>query len=129
MEKLQYFTHDELKCPDTGDVRLAPLFGFYLSKLRIRFNAKMIVNSCCRSREYNESIGGHPKSLHVHDAPYHITGGCMAIDIDTSGWSHEKWFKFVNLAWDQGWSIGIAKTFLHIDRRIDIGMPQTKYIY
>jgi hypothetical protein len=83
----------------------------------------MIVNSCCRSAGYNEQVGGHAKSLHVYDEPYHPTGGSCAIDIRTSHLTKEKAELYrrllKELAWESGWSIGLYTNFIHLDRRVD----------
>jgi len=126
---MTYFTDEELKCPHTGIVKLHPGFLEALNDLRIAFNKPMIVNSCCRSKEHNNIIGGHVRSLHVYDEPFHPINGCMAVDISTRGWSFKELSTFIELAENKGWSVGIAKTFVHIDRRVDIGINQTWYVY
>jgi len=129
MVDLKYFTHKELACPSTEVVRLSPSFGEQLDKLRDDFGLPININSCCRSEDHNKSIGGHPRSLHVYDKPAHPTNGCMAIDIDITPYTDEQWLKLVNLAWNSEWSVGIAKTFLHLDRRVDIGLNKQLYRY
>lgn len=38
--------------------------------------------------------------------------------------------RLIELAWDHGWSIGIAPGFLHLDRRTAVlGLPQTTWLY
>lgn len=126
---MNYFTDKELECPETGIVKLHPGFLDHLNELRDAFDKPMVVNSCCRSKKHNENIGGHPRSLHVFDQPFHSTHGCMAIDINTEGWSGTEKARFVYLALKNKWSVGIAKTFIHIDRRVDIKMKQVLYTY
>lgn len=127
--KLEYFSHEELQCPSTHVVKLAPSFGAHLDKLRMVFGKPMLVNSCCRSKAHNEYIGGHPRSLHVYDDPYHKTGGTMAIDISTNSYLAIEKVRLINLAWQHNWSIGVAKNFIHLDRRVDIGLPEEFYVY
>jgi hypothetical protein len=126
---LEYFTHDELACPSTDEVKLGRDFGANLDALRREFGVPMRVNSCCRSKEHNESIGGHPRSLHVYDEPFHPTCGTIALDVDATIYNSGDWLRLINVAWEMGWSIGIAKTFIHLDRRIDIGLEQIIYRY
>jgi hypothetical protein len=126
---LDYFKHEELMCRATGEVILAPGFGKKLDELRGGCGFPLTINSCCRSAEHNRKIGGHERSLHVHDKPYHPTGGCMAVDIDTTRLSFDQKMQLLNQAYARGWAIGIAKTFFHFDRRKDIGMQPTLYFY
>lgn len=127
------FTAGELQCRDSGLLIIAPGFADKLKELRVEFNQPMIINSACRSREYNDrprnlgGVGGHPRSLHVCDYPHWPTGGCCAVDVSTHRWTGEEWVErgldyrslLEWLAWDLGWSIGYGRTFLHLDRRTD----------
>lgn len=117
MSFLPHFTFDELKCKGTGIVLLAVGFADKLEELRTQFNKPMIVNSCCRTPEYNKQIGGHPKSMHLTDNPYWNTGGACAIDIHCSSDGYK--IRLRQLALDLGWSVGVYDTFLHLDRRSD----------
>ena len=122
------FTFDELEDPDTGTVTLAPGFAGNLKELRLELNAPMIVNSCCRSRKYNAGSGGHPRSLHVWDEPFHPTNGTAAIDIHNRGQEYAD--RLIATAWRLGWSIGVGSNFTHLDRRSDyIDYDQTKFYY
>ena len=128
MVDLRYFTEDELKCPDTGIVGLAKGFGGALDALRESYGKPMVINSGCRSSKYNDSIGGHSRSLHVYDEPYHPTGGCCAVDVRMHDSGDRA--KFVEKALVHGWSVGVAKNFIHVDRRSDyINYPQVLYVY
>ena len=64
---LDHFSHSELACPTTDQVRLAAGFGEALEKLRIKFDAPIYLNSACRSPLHNAKIDGHPRSLHLYD--------------------------------------------------------------
>lgn len=113
------FADWELRCRKTGIVQLAEGFAEELLELRVCLDQTMTVNSCCRSRDYNDEIDGHHRSLHVFDYPYWPTGGTCAIDISLHGRSRRYKIDLINLAWYMGWSIGIATTFIHLDRRSD----------
>lgn len=65
-----FFSRNELQDPDTHEVHLAPGFGDKVVELRLTYGRPMIVNSCCRSHQYNQQIGGHHRSLHVWDEPF-----------------------------------------------------------
>ena len=87
----------------------------------------MRVNSCCRSRDHNKAVGGHPNSLHMYDAPSRPEGAA-AIDVAFANGADK--MELAVLAWDSGWSIGFARTFLHLDRRTEVlGRDKTIFTY
>ncbi len=113
-----YFSDNELKCKcGCGLLNFAPGFREHLNHLRDEFGIPMRVNSCCRCYKHNEAIGGHEKSLHVGDNPYHKTKGTIAIDIDTSAYSRDEREQLIYLAAVNNWSVGLGDTFLHLDLR------------
>ena len=128
---MEFFTPEELRCPSTHKIQLANGFQEELVRLRRQFNHPMILTSCCRTEEHNRKIGGHPRSLHVCDRPYHPTGGCMAADVSIADWTMEELTFFMDLCVKNGWSFGLNKkhNFIHIDRRSDINMKQTWFTY
>jgi hypothetical protein len=127
---LKYFTDKELADPQTGIVQLADGFGRDLDKLREACGFPLTVNSCCRSAQYNDVLGGHSRSLHVYDRPFHPTGGCCAIDFGTHNLDGTQKAKLVKEALNAGFSVGVAKTFIHCDTRTStLGMPQVLYTY
>lgn len=122
-----YFTENELKCKGSGGIRLAPGFGEKLLDLRIAFDGPMIVTSCCRSKKYNAEVGGSRGSYHVYDEPFHDTGGTCAIDIATSDSRYRA--RLIGLALSMGWSVGVNRTFVHLDRRIDYGISKENLLF
>ena len=122
---MSYFTDDELKCKSTGVLKLAPGFLNRLNELREAWGRPMIVNSCCRSAEYNRQVDGKPDSWHIYD--HSDRDGTCAIDIKMI--DSEKRGLLVSLAWEKGWTVGVAKTFLHLDRRVDFGRRQVMFLY
>ena len=62
---LDHFSHSELACPATDQVRLASGFGEAIEKLRIKLDEPIYINSACRSPLHNAKINGHPRSLHL----------------------------------------------------------------
>jgi hypothetical protein len=53
----------------------------------------------------------------------------MAADLLWSDWESEKKLDFARLAWNMGWSVGLHRTFCHVDRRRDIGLRQAVFVY
>ena len=122
------FKKEELACKATGHLKLAVGFAEKLIQIREAFGQPMPVTSCCRSKDYNTKVGGSPRSFHVYDEPYWPTGGCAAIDITKISPVYGK--DLVKLALDLGWSVGVGKTFIHLDRRVDYtDLPQTLFTY
>lgn len=124
------FTDAELMCPATGVVKLAPAFSDKLLVLRLELDRPMIVNSCCRSDQYNRALkNSHPRSLHVWDFPHHPTNGTAAIDIHIPNEQYRS--ELYQIAWVLEWSIGQSRNFMHLDRRVDYleGYPQTEFSY
>jgi len=122
-----YFTEQELKCKGSGNLRLAPGFGEKLLDLRIKLNRPMVVTSCCRSKQHNFNVGGNPRSFHVSDLPFYPTGGCCAIDIDCDDALNRA--DLVECALSLGWWVGVNKSFIHMDRRIDYGLAKAPGIF
>ncbi len=121
-----WFSRAELACKATGQLRLAPGFADALLALRGRLGRPMIVTSCCRSVDYNRSIGGHRRSLHVCDQPYHPIGGAAAIDIARDP---DEAPRLVELALVLGWSVGISLSFIHLDWRDLARLPRRIFGY
>jgi hypothetical protein len=134
----KYFSHKELACKKTGCVVLSPSrhikhgdgeifyigFGQRMDELRERWGKPLVVNSVCRSREHNKEVGGNRNSLHVYDYPFWPTGGTIAADF------RETSKEFRELAYEMGFSLGLAKTFTHCDDRFAVlGLPQTTFTY
>lgn len=123
---LKYFTDAELAAKDTGIVKLADEFGERLDALREAWGKPLIVNSCCRTAKHNAEIGGHPKSLHVYDKPFHRTGGTCACDFRRM----EDEDDFKKLAFSMGFSIGNESSCVHVDDRTRVlGLPQAQFSY
>lgn len=128
-EALPYFSKDELACKGNGEYKLDVSLAVYLPVLRYEWGKPLIINSGCRSPQHNTLIGGHPRSLHLTDNPVHPTSGCAGVDIDWDTWSTEDQIKFAQFCYARGWSVGLHNGFIHIDRRINIGLNQAVYDY
>ena len=104
------FHRDEFACKcgcgfDAVDLRL--IEG--LQKLRDIMQAPVHVNSACRCREHNASVGGAPKSQHLLG---------KAADIRVDGYTPEEVHDFAELLPEFGNSgIIIYNTFTHVDVR------------
>lgn len=145
-EGLPYFPKHELECrgtrriddfgvpiPGTGVVRLDPRFAAQLPHLRVEWGSALIPNSVCRTPAHNASLnngkGGHPRSLHLTQNPVHPTFGTMAIDIAWRHWRSERKLALARLGWKLGWAVGLHDGFGHFDRRKDIGLRKSVFIY
>ncbi len=125
---LKYFTDAELACSGTGEYVLAEGFGDRLDAFREALGRPVYLNSAARSKKHNKAVGGHPRSLHVYDDPYHPTGGCCAVDVRCLDGDLRA--EIVKTALQLGFSCGVAKIFVHIDDRTRLlSMPQVVYLY
>lgn len=121
---LPKFRAKELMCPTSRVIRCAPGFLEELHVFRRVFNDTMNPSSVCRSVGHNKQVGGHRRSTHICNAPsHHFTDenyGTCGIDLPRndetllgSGWYQ------IKCALSLGWSVGLAKTFVHYDRLSD----------
>ena len=55
---LDHFSHLELACPTTDQVRLAAGFGEALERLRVELEEPIYLTSACRSPLHNAKING-----------------------------------------------------------------------
>lgn len=118
----EFFKAAELKCPTSGDVVLAPGFLDKLIEFRKRLNKPMIINSACRSNAHNEWLlsrgyKASRNSFHLINNRKYQTGGSCAVDVKAT--SPEFRRELILMAQSLDWSVGIAETFIHIDRRVD----------
>ena len=122
---LDHFSHSELACPTTDQVRLAAGFGEALERLRVELDEPIYLTSACRSPLHNAKINGHPQSLHLVVNSLWATGGTCAVDV---AGQHKT--KLISLALDQEWSVGVASNFIHLDPRSRYtALPQVVYHY
>lgn len=118
-----YFTEQELKCRGSGGLILMSGFAEALLALRLAYGKPMIIRSCCRSTEHNRKEGGAPSSYHIYD-----TGrGCCALDVATKTSAERA--ALAKLALNNGWSVGVSRTFLHLDLRTRLGKDQIIFLY
>jgi len=128
----KYFSEKELQCPTSKDIVLAEGFLNCLINLRENVGEPLQITSCCRSQEHNEWLKSRgypasPNSFHKIGNDKWGTDTC-AVDIAIPNSVFRK--DLVKRAIDLGWSVGVARTFIHVDRRIDYTpLPQVLYVY
>ncbi len=116
--KTVYFRAKELRCSATKKYRFAAGFLDALRDLREELGESISVNSCCRSKAYNDTLGeSSPRSFHIYDKPYYPTFGTCAIDIARRNKVYDD--KLIRLALKKGWYVGLSNSFIHLDRRVD----------
>lgn len=121
------FTDTELACRHCGILKLAPGFADKLKELRLEFGLPMTLSSCCRCSEHNRREGGNAGSFHLtENIKWNVPGTC-AVDVIRRGAEYDR--KLLSTALKLGWSIGIAKTFIHLDRRSDYTDLKSSFIY
>ena len=129
---LKYFTPKELWCPSTEIVKFAEGFGENLDSLREKFGKPMTLTSACRTSAHINWLleRGYPaseNSFHLIDNPKYGTDTC-AVDVSIPDSVYRK--DLLQAALEEGWTTGVAKSFLHIDRRADYTeLPQLVYVY
>jgi len=124
-QALPYFDAGELACRSTGIIKLDLRFAARLPGLRQKWDKPLTVTSCCRTPAHNAAVGGHPRSLHLTENPYHPTNGTMAIDVL---WPDDA-LSFARLAYSLGWAVGLHNAFVHLDLRSEIGLPKAIFTY
>lgn len=127
---MKYFKLSELGATDESFFH----DGFLqkLDYLREKVGKPFYITSCARSMEKNKLVGGALRSLHVYDYPaYYELGqkGCMAVDIKCQNPKFK--VELIETSLLYGWSVGIndRKNFVHLDRRIDLGLPKAIFSY
>jgi len=134
------FYASELASKDTGAIRVSFSFIDALQLLRTRLGFPMVITSGCRTKAHNTEVGGHPRSLHICDEPRthswntipenesleRTVPGTLAVDVRASRKYRGILF---TAAWKDGWSVGWGDGFLHLDKRIWIGLYQTTFDY
>ena len=126
MTKSKFFSTSEMECKcGKKCYNLAPGFIEKLDELREAFGYAMIPTSCCRCPTHNGKEGGKTSSFHL--ITNSISKGTCAIDIKRKDYNYDA--ALICTALDLGWSIGLAKTFIHLDRRGDYGAPRVIFTY
>ncbi len=106
---MKYFTASEFKMGSwiVFDKMDRPFLD-KLDMLRELLGESIIITSSYRSEKYNKEVGGSIKSMH-------LTG--KAVDVKISHYDGVTRRNLVNLALCLGLTVGVAKTFIHLDSR------------
>ena len=117
-----YFSREEIACPCCGNTYMKNGFLQAVVELRVAYGHGVVPNSVCRCRKYNASLSKRKsasgKKLKPAKASSHISEKnhpCCAIDWPVSGGARK--YKLVQLAMRLGFSVGVYKNFLHLDKR------------
>lgn len=127
-----HFSFEELACPTAKIIVVAHGFIEKLEYLRCQYGRPMAVQSGCRSDERNNWLllrgyPASPNSLHLINNRKYGTQTC-AIDIERP--AGPKLHRLISIAAPLGWSVGIAKGFIHLDLRAHYStLPPTIYDY
>ncbi len=128
----RHFTRAELACPTTGRLELEPGFLGELEAFREAYGRPMAVTSGCRTSEHNDwpisrGYAASPNSLHLIGNRKYQTDTC-AVDIKRPS-ARDLWW-LIEQALRRDWSVGLAKTFVHLDRRTHFArLPRIFYTY
>ena len=107
MSDLRYFRkHEFVMGGENVYDEMDGIFLDQLDQLRHMVSMPMHITSSYRSPEYNASVGGAKRSMH-------LKGRAVDISCDNS----RDRLVIVQEALDLGLTVGIAKTFIHIDDR------------
>ena len=106
MEEYKYFKIEDFACQETGENEISVDFIHALDQLRAACNFPFIVTSGYRSKE-------HSVEKRKQNPGTHAQG--IAADIKVSGGAQR--LSIVKHASAMGMSVGVAKTFVHVDTR------------
>lgn len=110
IEKIKFFTVEELACPCCGLFNINPSSVSKLDILRERLSVPLKVNSACRCDKHNNEVGGATNSSHKCS----VDTVSYAFDIAIPD-GHLR-YQLIKIALDLGFHrIGIYKDFVHID--------------
>lgn len=148
-----HFKYGEAMCPATGIVDCEEGFIELIDELRNQVGYPLIPNSWCRTPGYNDWLREngtptHPRSLHMTRNPVHkniVTGeplkncavdlsinpatfGRLKLSLGISAVDYRG--MIIDQARKLGLSIGIAKSFIHVDARTEyIGLARHEWEY
>ena len=103
------FKAKEFACNDGSDaIMVARTLPMVLQYIRMRTGKAVIINSGYRTPQYNEEVGGSPKSQHTY--------GCAA-DIAVRGYTPTQIAAIAREIMPDWGGVGIYGTFTHVDVR------------
>ena len=97
------------KCQYTGGLQISMQLVEKIQKLRTAYGWPLHINSAIRCEKHNKSVDGRPGSMHLP------AQGALACDI----WMKDRKGRIllVKTGLELGLSVGVYKTFLHLDDR------------
>ena len=109
LEAIEYFKVREFACKDDSDfILLSPELLDVLYRIRLHFNAPVMITSGYRTESHNKKVGGARDSKHVKG---------IAADIVVKGVSPSKVAAYADLLMPDKGGIGEYRTFVHVDVR------------
>ena len=124
----EHFSQKELSCPCCGVIYYDSRAVHRLERLRSIMWSPITVTSGCRCHNHNKAIRGHSNSMHL-TFKKNKKVGALGFDIRIRN-TNEKWRnKLIREALALGFSIGINKSFIHLDLRILDGYRQQIFYY
>ena len=109
LEAIKYFKVREFACKDGSDfILLSPELLDVLYRIRLHFNAPVMITSGYRTESHNKKVGGVRDSKHVKG---------IAADIVVKGVSPSKVAAYADLLMPDKGGIGEYRTFVHVDVR------------
>lgn len=106
MSDYKYFSLDEFVCSETGEEGMCPEFLKSISHLRQICDFPFVITSGFRSKNHSAEKSKKTPGTHTRG---------IAADVAVSGGSQR--MAIVKHASAMGMSVGIAKTFVHVDTR------------
>ena len=109
LEAIEYFKVREFACKDGSDfILLSPELLDVLYRIRLHFNAPVMITSGYRTESHNKKVGGARDSKHVKG---------IAADIVVKGVSPSKVADYAERLMPDKGGIGEYAAFVHIDVR------------
>ena len=122
-----YFTTRELACPCCGRQKFEDGFLAGLGALRRGTGVAMPLTSACRCDPHNRAVRGHKRSLHRMTNSDH---DCATIAVDVAMADGNNKAVLTGAALHNGWSVGVAADFIHLDLRTKyLGLQQRLFHY
>ena len=106
MSDYKYFSLDEFVCSETGEQDMCPEFLQALSHLRQICDFPFVITSGFRSKNHSAEKAKKNPGTHTQG---------IACDIKVSGGAQR--LAIVKHASAMGMSVGVARTFVHVDTR------------
>ena len=106
MSDYKYFSLDEFVCSETGEQDMCPEFLKALSHLRQICDFPFVITSGFRSKNHSTEKAKKKPGTHTQG---------VACDIKVSGGAQR--LAIVKHASAMGMSVGVARTFVHVDTR------------